>query len=153
LEPVTLADGHVFDGDALMALSPPPIPFYLDNLIPNAPGAIVLVHGRWGLYKTPLTLWMARSVVSGMPFLGALEAHQASPVLYVEVDTPMRVLLPRIKLIGFDSRVTFYFNNAFNILTGRVGQSTTYDQAILDELRELHNRNHYRIVFLDSLRN
>ena len=124
-----------------------PVKFWLDPLIPV--GGITILYGKFGTYKTPITLNMGISMAQGKEFCG-LQTTKAK-VLYIEADTPPQVLKPRIQstqaaVDGFD----FYWSpTGFNVIQP---SSSLMDTEIYGELCRVHQKEAYDVVFIDSLR-
>jgi RecA-family ATPase len=125
--------------------------FLIDPYIPEA--GIVLIYGKFGTYKTPLTMTLARSIADGTPTLG-LEVARAGPVLYIEADSPKTAILGRFKAIlreglpeGGEVDVSFCYPG-FNA----VQPTDPRDKAWIMGLSALHRERQYRAVFVDALR-
>ena len=70
---------------------------------------IVLLYGKKGVGKSPLTWALAHAVATGTPWLG-YPAQDKGIVLYIEVDTPVPVVSPRMKpVMGQDLDIHIYF--------------------------------------------
>lgn len=110
---------------------------------------IVLLHGKFGSYKTPLTIHLAHCVATGQPFLG-LPTHQTR-VLYVEADTPQVGLWPRLQAMNPASdQIDFAFvYPGFNVTSPKVGARNT---VVCDALTRQHQQRSYGLVVIDSLR-
>ena len=122
--------------------------FWIEPYIPEQ--GIVLCFGKYGTYKTPLTLSMARCISEGQDFLGL--KVRAGRVLYIEADTPRDVILERaqLTLAGIQSinlDISFDYPG-FNILK----PSDDEEIARIHALQEAHRIKCYNVVFIDSLR-
>lgn len=142
-------DPLFLSGPQLMALKVEQVEFFLDPFIPVE--GITLLHGKFGTYKTPLLLNMCRAIATGEELWG-LPVKQTSPLMFIEIDSPAAVVVPRIKLIGFgDVDVDFCLGYpGFDILPG--GAHNPRASAIKGRLRHQHEQKDYKVVFIDSLR-
>lgn len=124
-----------------------PVKFWLDPLIPV--GGITILYGKFGTYKTPITLNMGVSIAQGKEFAG-LQTTKGK-VLYIEADTPEQVLKPRIQATQFsvDNFDFFWCNTGFNAVIPTASPS---DIEIYGELCQVHKKEAYDVVFIDSLR-
>lgn len=131
-------------------MPPEPVSFLLEHYIPAQ--GIVLLHGKYGTYKTPLTVNMAKSIALGLPLWG-LETVAAPPVLYIEMDSPRQVVLPRLQSIGLDippEAGDFAFcYPGFDVVQPYLNPLNT---RIFIELAQAHRKRGYRAVFIDALR-
>lgn len=80
---------------------------WINRLIPKK--SIVLLFGKGGIGKTWLMLDMARSIGSGVPFLG-LETIK-TPVVFVDFENPLAVLNIRTQKLGNAEGVFFWRAN------------------------------------------
>ena len=71
------------------------IPFLIDPYVPE--GGIILLYGKTRIGKSPLTWEIARCVGTGEPFFGC--PTRPGRVLYLEFDTPRRLIQPRLELL------------------------------------------------------
>ncbi len=112
--------------------------------------AIVFLHGKWGTFKTPLTLNIAKALAEGQSELFGCKLSPAK-VLYVQADTPKRVIVPRMKRLGAGLGkldINFCYPG-FNILKPHEDENDSY---YYDILAKVHRENAYDMVFIDSLR-
>jgi hypothetical protein len=79
------------------------ITWAVDGLIPA--GAVTLIAGSFGSYKTWLAQKMALAVSSGSVFLG--RTCRAMDVLYLDAENPQAVVSERLKLLGAEPRENF----------------------------------------------
>jgi RecA-family ATPase len=152
----------LWDWRSVMRVNVPHVPFYLEPYIPQH--GVVLIHGKWGTYKTPLTFNMALAVAKGDDIWG-LKVTEAPRVLYVEMDTHSTVLIPRLqrldphKLVGDNLHVAFYQPGPNAINPG----ATKRSRKIWEVLYQAHNGHtddkgtqvvgySYDLIFWDSLR-
>ena len=125
-----------------------PVEFWMDGLIPK--GGKVLLFGKYGTYKTPITLNMAAAIASTRSELWGLPIQNGN-VLYISADTPMPVLEPRIQRCDIrDTNLVVY--NASNGLDLLDPNRNELDREIYSELQAAHRNQHYDVVFIDSLR-
>lgn len=129
------------------------VKFFLESYIPES--GIVLLYGKFGTYKTPVTFTMAKAVASGESLWG-LQVTKASPVLYLEADSPSPVILARLKGIlgeveGLELDVAFQYPGV-NIVAASRGIGTVIDKAYYHELWTAHKERNYKVVFVDALR-
>lgn len=139
--------------DEVRGLVPDPVKFFIEPFIPQ--DGIVLLYGKYGTYKTPLTFNMAAAIALGKELWGL--TVQKGRVLYVEHDTPTNVVLERMQLIAAAyPRPTpadvildvAYLYPGLDI----VRPFEPSDKAAIDLLKETHKRRGYQVVFLDALR-
>ena len=92
----------------------PKVRYCIEGLVPLA--STILLHGKWGVGKSPLTWAMAFSVAQGSPFLG-LNTVQGS-VIYIEADTPEVVFYDRMVKGVVPKRIPieFIFPQTFDCL-------------------------------------
>src|SRR5712691_4178499 len=69
---------------------------------------IVLLYGKKGVGKSPLTWALAESVATGIPWLG-VKPSVMGEVLYLELDTPRRVVEPRMSQAMTSRKVAIFF--------------------------------------------
>jgi len=69
---------------------------------------IVLLYGKKGVGKSPLTWALAEAVATGTPWLGD-KPTTTGEVLYLELDTPRMVVEPRIRQAITSSQVAIFF--------------------------------------------
>lgn len=122
--------------------------FFIDHYIPQE--GIVLLYGKYGTYKTPLTVSLAKAIATGKDFLG-LETKQAAPLLYVELDSPKRVILPRLKAIGLQG-VAADFAFCFPGFDCVKPNSSPWNSEVYATLAAAHKEKEYKVVFIDALR-
>jgi hypothetical protein len=125
--------------------------WYLENYIPEE--GIVLVFGKYGTYKTPLTLNMAKAIETGQDELWGLSVKRASPLLYVSADTPPRIVHPRMIKLGLMNCTGLDIAlNAYPGIDVVNLQAATEEARKARELQILHQNRGYKVVFIDSLR-
>jgi RecA-family ATPase len=135
-------------GRAVQQVDLPEVEFYMEPYIPK--DAIVFLHGKWGTYKTPLTLNIAKASALGQNEIFGCKLAPAK-VLYVQADTPKQVIIPRMKLLNV-AIDNFDFNfcyPGFNLLDPYKDENDAY---YYDILKKVHTENQYDLVFIDSLR-
>ena len=117
------------------------IPFLIDPYIPE--GGIILLYGKTRVGKSPLTWEIARCVGSGEPFFG--RPVRQGRVLYLELDTPRRLVQPRLQQLTPAPSVWWEFMPALNLFDSIVQKClrTLQDQCLPDlvlvnTLRAIH---------------
>lgn len=83
------------------------VEWLVDRLIPKE--SITLVFGKGGIGKTWLMMDMARSIGSGIPFLGL--STLKTPVIFVDFENPLAVLNTRTQRLGDADGVYFWRSN------------------------------------------
>jgi len=83
----------------------------VERLIPKE--SITLVFGKGGIGKTWLLLDIARSIGSGMPFLGY--NTKKTPVIFIDFENPLAVLNTRTRKLGDAEGVSFWRVNNDNM--------------------------------------
>lgn len=109
----------------------------------------MLLYGRFGSYKTPITLNMARALATGTELWG-LKAEKVS-VLYLQCDMAKPAALQRIQKLGFSGSASdFVFAYpGFDIVNPN---SSPESSLLYSELQLAHRSRKYKAVFVDSLR-
>jgi len=139
-----------WDIGELLSLDLPPVRFLLDPYIPVE--GIILLHGKFGTYKTTITTCMAAAIASGTELWG-LQVQQVEPVLYVQLDTPMRLFAQRIqqmKLPDCKGKLKIRFGPKSSNILNPTG--TEQDVRLWEFLKRDHKEYHYKCVFVDCLR-
>ena len=72
----------------------PTVEWLIEPLLPH--GGIVFLHGPTSVGKSPFTWALAAAISEGTPFCG-YPVKQPGPVLYLELDTPANLILPRLR--------------------------------------------------------
>lgn len=141
-------DGMVYTWDEVAKMPVVETKFYLEHYVPVE--GIVLLYGKYGTYKTPLTVNIAKAIATGQPAFG-LESSQASPLLFVELDTPRQVILPRLQLIDLkDVPADFAFcYPGFDVISPT---STPWSSQVYCTLAKAHKEKGYKVVIVDALR-
>lgn len=111
---------------------------------------ISLFHGKFSTYKTPTTVHIAKAICTGQELWG-LKAEKATPVLYVEADTPRNAILPRLKGInvavpGLDFCFCY---PGFNMVSPVTGEKSG---ELYQELYTAHREKRYKFVVIDALK-
>jgi len=136
----------ILSGEEVQALPEEEPEFYLNPYIPK--DAITFIFGKYGTFKTPLTLHMAKAIATGSGLWG-LDVIQASPILYIEVDTPRPVIVPRMKKIILPPELDIAFMGP----SAEIHEpNTSWDLHTYDMLKRAHAAKHYKVVFIDALR-
>lgn len=142
-----MATGFFYTGKEVVSHSLPEIGFLVEGIVPKH--GIVLMHGKYGSYKTPLAINLGFSVATGQDCLG-LQVEQA-PVLFIEGDTPMPGIWPRLQRMNPDTDdLDFAFiYPGFNVVQPKVGE---HNKMVCEALAERHAAKNYGLVVVDSLR-
>jgi hypothetical protein len=121
--------------------------YYLEHLIPKE--GVVLLFGKYGSYKTPLTVNMAVAIASE-PMLWGFEVTNTN-VLYIEGDTPRSGIVPRIqKLPTLPANLDFAFvYPGIDVINP---QTPDINAQMCSVLAAAHRQKKYGVVFVDSLR-
>jgi len=114
------------------------IPFLIDPYIPE--GGIILLYGKTRIGKSPLTWEIARCLGSGEPFLG--RPTRSSQVLYLELDTPRRLVQARVERLPTAPNVWWEFIPAINV----------FEASSQGHLRSLETQCHPDTVIVNTLR-
>jgi len=93
------------------------VEWIVEKLIPKQ--SITLLHGRWGIGKTWLSLILAHVVSKGLPFMG-LDTIQC-PVVYVDYENSFPVLVERVKKIKAED--VLFWHNANEIRPPKIDTS------------------------------
>lgn len=148
MEAPTVPSPTIFwSGAEVVAHQLPEVGFWVEQVVPKR--GIVLLHGKYGSYKTPLSIHLAYSVATGTPFFG-LHVEQTR-VLYIEADTPMTGIWSRIQQMNPNStNLDFAFlYPGFNVVQPKLGE---HNKMVCDSLAERHSVLGYGLVIVDSLR-
>ena len=137
----------ILSGDEVQTLPVPETRFYLESLIPEE--GITLLHGKYGSYKTPLTLHMAKAMATGKELWGLASAH--ARVLYVEGDTPKNALLPRLQALNVSvPNIDFAFvYPGIDVVNPHTPE---WNKDRVQYLASAHAKQPYHVVVIDSLR-
>ncbi len=111
-------------------------------------GGITLLWGKYSTGKSPLTWAIAQSIGNGTSFFG-LPVKPGS-VLYVEIDLPENLAVPRLKYLKPAPNVHFAFMQSLSLGMNGLDADTTNafkslnaeikpDLVIFDSLRKLHD--------------
>jgi hypothetical protein len=138
---------EILSGIEVQALQNVQPRFHLFPYIPE--DSITFLFGKYGTWKTPLSLQMAKAIATGKQLWG-LDVVQATPILYVEADSPRNAILERMQLIHLpgDLDICFCYPTA-NIVHPA---STQWDLEAIDALKRAHSAKNYKVVFIDALR-
>lgn len=106
------------------------IPFLIDPYI--AEEGVVLLYGKTRTGKSPLTWEIARCIGAGESFFG--KPTRAGRVLYLELDTPRRLVQPRLEHLTPSPNVWWEFLPAISIFqpASQAALRTLYQQLIPD---------------------
>ena len=114
------------------------IPFLIDPYVPE--GGIILLYGKTRLGKSPLTWEIARCIGSGEPFFG--KPTRPGRVLYLELDTPQRLVQPRLEYLAPAPNVWWEFIPAVN----------TFDASSQAHLRAIQAQCKPDLLIVNTLR-
>jgi len=142
-----MATNIFYTGKEVVAHSLPEIGFLVEGIVPKH--GIVLMHGKYGSYKTPIAISIGHAVATGQDCLGL--GVEQSPVLFIEGDTPMPGIWPRLQRMNPDSdNIDFAFvYPGFNVVQPKVGE---HNKMVCEALAERHMAKQYGLVVVDSLR-
>lgn len=144
-------DKLIYSGPELYTLEYGPVEWYLENYIPTE--GIVLLFGKYGVYKTPIIMNMAKAIEAGADELWGLKVQKASPVLFISADTPPRIVHPRMLKMGLvGSTGLDVALNAYPGIDVVNLQAPTEEARKARDLGILHQNKRYKVVFVDSLR-
>lgn len=127
------------------------IHWYIENYIPQE--GLVLLYGKYGTFKTPITLNMAKAIVLGEELWG-LKVTQAEPVLYISADTPPKIITPRLQMLnigGCEDKLDVSTESYPGLDVVNLAAQTEEAEKVRD-LAATHNKKRYKVVFIDSLR-
>lgn len=114
--------------------------FWLDPYIPA--GGITFLWGDTSIGKSPLTWAMASAIAQGQPFFGL--PTKAAHVLYIEVDTPLHSLQPRLVKMPPAPNVWWLVMDPLSVPFVEPSE-----MALLHEAREASQP---KVVFVNTLR-
>src|SRR5262249_53377115 len=72
------------------------VSWVVDGMFPA--GGLVLWAGESGSYKTWLSLFLAKAIYEGSPFLGRRTVQR--PVLYLDRENPLGIIKERCSILG-----------------------------------------------------
>jgi hypothetical protein len=137
-------------GKAVQEMDLPEVEFWMEPYIPKGKGTIVLCHGKFGTYKTPITTNIAKAIAKGDPEIFNCKLKPGK-VLYVQADSPKQIIVPRLKLLDVAiENLDFNFcNPGPNIVDPYKDELDAFYYAIL---QKMHRQEGYDVVFIDALR-
>lgn len=136
--------GEILSWEELHEKEYEPAKFLIDPYIPRQ--GIVLLYAKSSVGKSPLSWQMAKAVAEGTHFFG-LPASQGK-VLYIEVDTPEIVIVPRIRKLPPTPGVWWMFLQPMSVpqvppdVLEALKEAQQYikpDLVVLNTLRKLHD--------------
>lgn len=107
-------------------------------------------HGKFGTYKTPTLLHIAKGIASGEEEILGLSASPGR-VLFVQADTPKRVIVPRMQELDVAVE-KLHFNFCFPGFDILNPSNNELDLWYYQILAKQHREQKYDLVFIDSLR-
>ncbi|NIN66064.1 MAG: AAA family ATPase [Anaerolineae bacterium] len=141
--------GHslVYSSSEFESLSLPNIGYWMEHMIPKK--GIVLLHGKYGAWKTAIGLNIAKGVAEGNGLWD--KKTESTRVLFLECDTPVQALQPRAKTLGF-SGLSVDFSPAYPGIDVVNPKRDEWNWHRYMELHKLHLDKPYGLVIIDSLR-
>ncbi len=147
---------RLIEAQNLNDITLPPLEWLLHPFIVAKEG-IVLLHGRWGTYKTPLAYAIGAAVATGKPLWGF--TPRKGKVLFIQADTPHRVFLERVQNLAAAYEVSADFDTYFaypgldfEACETSAPTAQRKDKELYREITEAHRRKQYDLVIIDSLR-
>ena len=124
--------------------------FYWDHYVPTE--GIVFLFGRFGTWKTPITLQILRAITRGDSELWGHGVNQASPILFVQADMPKGQFQDRwnnLKLGELGTNLYTYIapTNIDIINPHGSHPGALHAKAIIQK----HNEHRFKIVAIDCL--
>jgi hypothetical protein len=143
-----LDDKKIFYSAAeLKALEIPDISFYFEPYVPTE--GIMLLYGKPSGFKTTVMMAIANAMAHGTTLWGT-QAVKTSPILIVELDTPLRTFKTRYGgSIPDSTDMDFVFYKA---TIDFVESKTPLDRQLIAYFRAKHEERKYKAVFIDALR-
>jgi len=123
----------------LFDMSLPEPEYLVDKLIPE--GAITIISGTSGSYKSYACLDMAIAIAEGKPAFGHFETKKTG-VMYIDEENGLRLLKKRLEQLGADRNLDIYFQS----YKGFVVNEDNIDNLIWD-----CTTNNVGLVIFDSL--
>ena len=146
-----VADGQVekliYSADDFEKLTLPDIGYWVECMIPKK--GIVLLHGKYGAYKTAIALNIAKHVAQGQD-LWRLKTEPCK-VLFLECDTPIQAIQPRAKTLGFRG-LGVDFAPIYPGIDVVNPMRDEWNHSRFKLLHEHHLQEKYGLVVVDSLR-
>jgi|WetSurSiteA1Bulk_404760.scaffolds.fasta_scaffold16607_5 hypothetical protein len=140
--------GIVISADEVQAMAPESTKFLVEHYI--ARDGITLFHGKFGTWKTPVSVHIAKAICTGQELWG-LQVEKATPVLYLEADSSKRAILDRIQSIGvggIDMDFAFCFPGT-DLVDPQAGSPSGNNYQ---ELWNAHRERGYKFVVVDALK-
>ncbi len=95
----------------LAALTSPPVRFLVPNLLPD--GGLVMIVGKPGAFKSFLALDLCRAVSTGASFAGLVKS-EARPVLYLDAENSLPIIVSRREFLAIPSTLNFRYWGRFS---------------------------------------
>lgn len=137
----------VYSADDFENLKLPDIGYWVEHWIPKK--GIVLLHGKYGAYKTAIALNVAKRVAEGQPLWGL--KTEKTKVLFIECDTPIQAIQPRARTLGF-SGLTVDFAPIYPGIDVVNAARDEWNASRFTAIHEKHAEEKYGLVVVDSLR-
>lgn len=118
------------------------VPYLLDPYIPEE--GDIFIYGDTSIGKSPLSWHMARCIGEGEHFFGLPTKKGGAPVLYLEVDTPDVLVIPRLQKLPPARNVTFCLHHG-NL------NAPNMDMEMMQTLQALNTRLRPAAVFINTL--
>lgn len=137
----------VYSASEFEKLTLPDIGYWVEHMIPKK--GIVLLHGKYGAWKTAIALNMAKKIAEGLPLWGL--KTEKTKVLFLECDTPIQAIQPRARTLGFsglDVDFAPIYPGIDVVNVARDEWNARRHQVIHDK----HLEEKYGLVIVDSLR-
>lgn len=140
-------EGIFYSGRQVAETTLPQVGFLVPQIVPKE--GIVLIYGKYGSYKTPLALNLAKAIASGSRIWGL--QSEAARALVIEADMPKSGIWPRLQNLGTDvDDLDFVFcYPGWDVVNPTVG---TQNAQICRLLKRKHADHSYGVVVVDSLR-
>ncbi|MCP4900171.1 MAG: AAA family ATPase [bacterium] len=137
----------VYSASEFQQLTLPDIGYWMQDMIPKK--GIVLLHGKYGAWKTAIGLNIAKGVAEGQPLWGL--DTEPTKILFLECDTPVQAIHSRVKTLDFTGLTVDFapIYPGFDVVNP---QRDEWNQTKYDTLHARHEAEKYGLVIVDSLR-
>lgn len=126
---------------------------YIEKIL-RGEGKVSLITGAPKSGKSTLALNFAKSIASGIPFLGF--NTMKSSVLYISLDSEADTIAHKINAMGVQNDLDLYFVTDLYIQLGNDAELSTNDEipTLLEVLQEAGSKiNNLKVVILDMFDN